>query len=177
MKKNIISWVNSKLYVKNTKTHGRGVYTKEKIKKNDKLAIFGGHVMTRTEEEKTSSGVYDNAIQIDENFVIGATRPSELKGDRTNFNHSCEPNAGIKGQILLVAMRDIEIGEQITFDYATVLHKAQNVKHYSMKCSCGSKMCRGIVTDEDWKKPELQNKYRGFFSYYLEEKINKIKNK
>jgi len=33
-------------------------------------------------------------------------------------NHSCDPNCGLVGAVLVVAMRDIEPGEEITFDYA-----------------------------------------------------------
>ena len=35
------------------------------------------------------------------------------------INHSCEPNCGLLGQMLLVAMRDIARGEELCFDYAT----------------------------------------------------------
>jgi hypothetical protein len=30
---------------------------------------------------------------------------------------------------------------------------------YEMTCNCGSPLCRGIVTGEDWKRPELQARY------------------
>jgi len=34
------------------------------------------------------------------------------------INHSCEPNVGFAGNVVLVAMRDIEAGEELTTDYA-----------------------------------------------------------
>jgi len=88
------------------------------------------------------------------------------------FNHSCNPNAGFKGQIFLVAMRNIRKGEQITFDYGMVLHEIKNLdKQYKLKCYCGSKKCRRFITFNDWKKPELQKKYFGYFQLYLQEKL------
>ncbi|OHA47285.1 MAG: hypothetical protein A2541_01870 [Candidatus Taylorbacteria bacterium RIFOXYD2_FULL_36_9] len=172
--KRTFSWINPLLKVKSTGKYGKGVYAKENIPQKALLAIFGGHVLTREEEEKTTGDVYDNAIQIGDNFVIGAIKMSEME-DASYFNHSCDPNAGINGQIFLVAMRDIKIDEQITFDYAMVLNKAAKVKEYKIKCLCESKNCRKIITNQDWKKPFLQKKYKGFFSYHLQEKINNLK--
>src|SRR3989304_314754 len=42
------------------------------------------------------------------------------------------------------------------------------------KCNCGFLKCRGVVTGNDWKTPELQNRYSGYFSGYLQEKIDKF---
>lgn len=170
------SWLSNKVFVKNTTKYGMGVYSIEKIPKNENIAVFGGYVMTRKEEEEASSDVYDNAIQIDENLVIGAKSQDGIE-DASMFNHSCDANAGIKGQIILVAMRDIEIGEQITFDFGTVLFHPEEAKPYKFKCLCESKACRGIITDEDWKNKELQKKYDGFFSLHIQEKINNLKSK
>ena len=81
-------------------------------------------------------------------------------------NHSCEPNLGVAGQVIFVAMRDIEAGEELTHDWA-MTDDDQN----SMECHCGASTCRGTVTGQDWHRPDLQEKYRGFFSWYLERKI------
>ena len=59
------------------------------------------------------------------------------------INHSCNPSARILLQrptILLVALRDIEVDEEITFDYATLYRKP-----WSMKCRCGDRNCRGTI--------------------------------
>jgi hypothetical protein len=40
-----------------------------------------------------------------------------------------------------------------------------------MTCNCGAPGCRKVITGRDWMKPELQQKYRGYFSWYLEKKI------
>jgi hypothetical protein len=40
-----------------------------------------------------------------------------------------------------------------------------------MECHCGASTCRRIVTGQDWRRPDLQEKYRGYFSWYLEQKI------
>jgi hypothetical protein len=165
----VFSWVNPKLEVRIAGGgEHKGIFTNEAVRKGEKLVVFGGRIVHAREE------VGDYGIQIDEEFVIGA---KEMEGTEAedHFNHSCEPNAGIRGQITLAAMRDIARDEEITFDYAMCLHEVQGVPPYRLECLCGKPNCRKIITDSDWKLPELQKKYDGWFSWYLEEKINKVK--
>ena len=83
-------------------------------------------------------------------------------------NHSCDPNAGLSGQIGLVAMRDIDIGEEICFDYAM----SDTMPYDEFTCNCGSAGCRSSITGNDWQKTELQKKYAGFFSPHVQRKID-----
>lgn len=169
------SWMNDKLEVRETIKYGKGVYTKKRIIKDDLLSIFGGTVLTVKEELTLPIQIRDIGVQISENHVLGIRNISELE-DASYFNHSCEPNAGFRGQIFLVAMRNIMKGEQITFDYAMAIHRAKGVRRqYSLKCNCEAMECRKIITVDDWKNPELQMKYDGYFQWYLQDKINKNK--
>ena len=168
--KRAFSWLNPKLKVHGTGKFGRGVFVNEKIRKGERLAIFGGHIISLEEEASLPKRISDSGVQVSEEFVLTSIENEE---DADCFNHSCEPNAGFRGQIFLVAIKDIEMSEQITFDYAMALFGDE----YKMKCLCGTRKCRGYVTAEDWKLPELQNKYEGYFQYFLQEKINKLKGK
>lgn len=170
------SWMNPKLGVRETQKYGKGVFAKKDIKKGETLAIFGGYVFSASEEEKLPGNLGDYSLQISESLVIGPAYENEIS-DSESFNHSCNPNAGFRGQISLVAIKNIKKSEQIVFDYAMVLSKSKEAKFYKMKCFCGSKNCRKYVTDNDWKIPELQKKYKSYFQFYLQEKINKLKNK
>jgi hypothetical protein len=42
-----------------------------------------------------------------------------------------------------------------------------------MACNCGAACCRKTITGQDWKSKELQAKYRGYFSWYLERRISR----
>lgn len=166
----MFSWYNKNLVVKQSPKDGYGVFAINVIRKMETVARFGGYVMSLTEEQKLPESIRDSAHQIDDEFVIGIKREDEITlVDR--FNHSCEPNCGFKGQIFLVAMRDIESGEEVTFDYAMVL--GGNAK-YEIKCLCGSQICRGYIRGHDWKIPKLQAKYAGYFQWYIQEKIDKL---
>lgn len=164
------SWTNAKVEVRSAGGSGLGVFAKEKIKKEEMLAVFGGYVMTIEEESELSKEFNDNSVQVTPEFVLGIKKKREME-IACFFNHSCEPNAGFHGQICLVAMRDILPGEEVTFDYATVLSDSKTGMKYKMKCLCGKEKCRGVVTSSDWKKQALQKKYKGYFQYYLERKI------
>jgi len=42
---------------------------------------------------------------------------------------------------------------------------------YAIECRCGSAAWRRIITGKDRQQKDLQRKYRGLFSWYLEQKI------
>ena len=192
---NVFSWMNPKLEVRKTKKYGKeilpkfvggkkiyekrgffgeGVFVRKDVKKGETLIVMGGYILTIKDENKLKGIVADKPIEISEDFSIGPRKPSDMALMPQHYvNHSCDPNAGINGQIFLVAMKNIKEGEEITFDYAMALCKSRGTKTYKIKCLCGSKNCRGYVTEDDWKIPELQKKYDGYFQYFLQEKINK----
>ena len=162
--------MSNKIGVKNTKKYGKGVFAKVQIEKNELLMIFGGYVLTRNEEEKLPKLIRDIAIQIGPDFVIGIKNKKDLS-DADYVNHSCNANCGIKGQISLFSIKKIEVGEQITFDYGTVLYREKNAPLYKLECFCGANNCRKIITQDDWKDTDFQNKHRGFLPYYIQDNI------
>lgn len=160
----VYSWLDDRLEQLAVKG-GAAVFSAAAISAGERLAVFGGHMMKLSDEPPG-----DYALQIDTDLVVGAADITEL--EQTDFfNHSCNPNAGLQGQIMLLAMRDIAAGDQVCFDYATVL----DAPGYRFDCQCGSPECRGVVTGEDWKLRELQRRYRGWFSWHLERKIARVR--
>ena len=163
-------WLNPKLIVKKNSKRVKGTFAKKEISKGERLLVFGGYVMSLKDEANLPKNFNDNGAQITEDYSLCVLHKKDLGG--INFiNHSCNPNAGFNGQIFLVAMKNIKRGEEIVFDYAMTLYSSKKSKPYKMECWCGSKKCRGIITDNDWKIKKLQKKYRGYFQYYLSEKM------
>ena len=64
-------------------------------------------------------------------------------------------------------MRAIEPDEELCHDYAM-----ERTDSYSLDCLCGSELCRGKITGEDWKDAQLQSRYGNYFSSYI---LNKIR--
>ena len=148
--------------------HGRGLFAVETIGRDEIVAVKGGHVFDRrtlVEVERTLGAA---EIQIGEDLFIGPLAESEREGSMIYSNHSCAPNIGVRGQIIFVAMRDIEAGEELTHDWATT-----DDDTYRMECRCGAPACRKIITGQDWRRTELQEKYAPYMSWYLLEKIAK----
>lgn len=78
------------------------------------------------------------------------------------FNHSCDPNAAYTGRCDLTALRDIEPGHEITFDYSTsenTWHGFGKHAHWEMECRCGHACCRGIITQFRYLGPDVQERY------------------
>ena len=65
-------------------------------------------------------------------------------------------------------MRTISAGEEITYDYA--MSDASDYDEFP--CSCGSMRCRGQVSGSDWQRPELWRRYSGYFSPYVQSRID-----
>jgi hypothetical protein len=81
------------------------------------------------------------------------------------INHSCEPNVGIAGNVVMRAMRDIAADEELTTDYCLF-----DVATDPMACSCGTPSCRKVIRGDDWRNRELQARYAGWFSWYVAER-------
>lgn len=169
------SWMNPKLIVRKSRTHCKGILAKKDIEKGERLAIFGGDIMLIDEINDLPEHMQEYPMQIDERFVLGSRTAREPE-DTDFFNHSCDPNAGFKGQIFIVAMRNIKKNEEITFDYAMVVSKSVGSDIiFELDCNCGKKTCRKKITEDDWELKKLQKKYKGYFSQYIQEKIDTLK--
>jgi uncharacterized protein len=108
-------------------------------------------------------------MQVDDDLFFAATNNNELE-DSDFINHSCDPNCGFQDSFKIVAMRKIKKDEEVSFDYAMC-----ETSFYEIKCKCGSQICRGKVTGDDWKNKDLQEKYGEYFIDYLKKKIKSLK--
>jgi hypothetical protein len=143
---------------------GRGSVAVEPIATGEVIAAFGGRAMTRDEFDLLPVGQQVRSIQIgDSLFLAGSPEPEPADF----INHSCDPNAAMSGATMVVALRDIAVGEAITYDYAT----SDGSDYDEFECACGTALCRGKVTGHDWMLPELQLRHRGSFSPYLAARI------
>lgn len=146
---------------------GRGVFANFEIKKGEIVIVKGGYVLTKCQRDEIGKELGPAEIQITEDLFIGPTTEGEREGGMMHLNHSCEPNLGLQGQIVYVALRDIGVDEEVTFDYAMT-----DDEPYEMKCRCGAVSCRGTITGVDWKRPEIQRKYDGYFSWFIQRRID-----
>lgn len=160
------TWRSPKIEIRDDTLAGRGVVAIADIDKDEIVAIKAGHVITGAELEDAVVAAGDFALQIEDDFYIAPRHEDEVLDMSVMINHSCDPNVGFRGSTIYVAMRDIQAGEELSHDYAM-----ERSDDYALDCHCGSALCRGKVTGDDWKLPELQARYGEYFSIYLRRKI------
>jgi hypothetical protein len=137
------------------------------IAKGELVAIKGGYILDAGTWRSLERQLGSAEIPVADGFFIAPSSQAEREGAMLFTNHSCDPNICIEGQIVFVALRQIESGEELTHDWATTDDDV-----YEMTCNCGASICRETITGQDWRRPDLQRKYRGHFAWYLQRKID-----
>lgn len=141
---------------------GRGLFALEGIAKGEVVAIKGGHIVDTATLDSLPEKLRNSDVQIADGLHLAALDEAEYEDVMLFINHSCEPNVGFAGNVVLVAMRDVAQGDELTTDYALF-----DDYDGTMDCTCGTPSCRHTIDGRDWKKPELQQKYGSYFSWYL----------
>jgi uncharacterized protein len=158
------NWLTPKAQMRVTPGKGTGSFAISKISNGEIVASFGGNVIDQSELVKYSDDRVSRSLQLNsDTYLLSGNIPEP--GDM--INHSCEPNCGIAGTSSVEALRNIEIGEEITFDYAMT----DSSKYDEFICACEKNGCRDKITGIDWQKEELQARYRNYFSSYIEKLI------
>lgn len=158
------SWFNPKTCKRSSSIEGRGLFARETIRAGEIVAIKGGVIMDREMYLRLRDEISPAEIQIEDDLFIGPTDADGIDANMLHLNHSCDPNVGVRGQVTFVAMREIPVGTELTIDYAMIDGDPEE----RMECGCGADQCRGTITGDDWRRPELQKRYAGYFSKYLE---------
>ncbi len=140
-----LSYRSPKTEVRESKIHGCGLFAKADIARGEIVVIKGGHIVDReTLRREIMPRLGPVEIQIDDDLFIAPVNADERD-----------------------LMRDIRAGEELTHDWAMT-----DDDDYSVECNCGASNCRKSLTGKDWQRPELQEKYAGYFSAYLAAKIS-----
>jgi hypothetical protein len=152
---------------RDTGSRGMGLFARRLIREGETIVAFGGTVIDRGGLLGLPRSAIRHTLQIDGELFLVSDRP----GPADYVNHSCQPNAGLCGQVVLVAMRTISREEEITYDYAM----SDACAYDEFPCSCGSIHCRGAVSGSDWARPDLWERYPGFFSPYIQSQIEGLR--
>jgi SET domain-containing protein len=145
---------------------GRGLVAVAPIARDEIVAIKGGHLVDTATLDALPERLQNSEIQIADGVHLVALEDAEYEPVMLFINHSCEPNVGFAGNIVLVAMRDVAAGEELTTDYAMF-----DDYDGAMDCACGTASCRGTIDGRDWRRPDLQRRYGDYFSWYLRRRM------
>jgi SET domain-containing protein len=155
------SAIHPKVVAGRSRINGTGVFARDAIAKGERVMVFGGEVLTR---EQALSGDYRirSIRPVDENTFLGLPESDPDIGLDEYLNHSCDANTWLEDEVTLVAKRDIAAGEEITLDQGTWNIEDPYISDLA-PCSCGAPDCRGELTEKDWKRADVQERYRGHF--------------
>jgi hypothetical protein len=143
---------------------GKAVFARELIEPGGVIAVWSGRLVPAEELDDLSEEIRRHTVQVEEGLYLASLTPDEAPD---YINHACEPNAGLDGQITIVAMQMIRPGDEVTIDYAM----CDGSPYDEFDCACGASQCRGHVTGNDWRDPLLWKRYAGHFSPYLQRRI------
>lgn len=147
---------------------GRGLVAVADVAAGEVVAVKGGHVVDTATVLAQTERLQNSEVQIAEGLHLMALADEEYEAVMLFINHSCAPNVGFRGNTVLVAMVDVAAGTELTTDDALF---DGTVWPEPLACACGTATCRRLVTEDDWRRPDLQERYRGWFSTYLAERI------
>ena len=138
------------LVVRSSRIHSRGCYTNVPITQGTFIVEYTGEHITcdeANERYEDHPDTYLFGLDDGEHVIDG-------DGVAAFINHSCDPNCEsdeIDGQVWIIAVRDIEAGEELTYDYC--LYDGDD----ESPCSCGADRCRGtLYSDEEMEKRAKQ---------------------
>jgi hypothetical protein len=160
------TWVDPRVVVYPSRLGGQGLFAREVILTGERVMVWGGTIYSGAEILAGKANAESVAV-LDEDLYL-ADPVDALPGEDYPLNHSCDPNVWMQDGVTLIARRTIEAGEELSADYALWLFGQEWVLE---PCRCGSAFCRGRITAEDWRLPELQKRYKGHFTPFLNRKI------
>lgn len=139
--------------------HGRGVYTTQLIPEGTRVIEYTGQRMSWEDAPNDENDPHTFNFGLDNGEVINP----EIGGNEARWiNHSCEPNCEAieeDDRIFIYAMRDIEPGEELSYDYALELDEPITKKTIQeFKCQCGTSRCRGTMLEVKKRKTRKRRK-------------------
>jgi hypothetical protein len=163
-------WIDPRLGVLESPIEGRGLFFTESLAAGTVVVGLGGRLVSSAElselireADADPSASYVDTITVydDAHLVLPSHTPIHFG------NHSCDPTLWHVGPYELATRRAVLAGEEATTDYGTT----SGAEGFQMTCRCGAAACRAVVTSVDWKRVELQERYRGHWVPALQKRI------
>ncbi|HEY2805944.1 MAG TPA: SET domain-containing protein-lysine N-methyltransferase [Gemmatimonadales bacterium] len=142
-----------KIEVRESTIQGRGVWAAAAIAKGDWIVEYSGERISHAEadmryDDESMSRHHTFLFIVDSKTCIDAASGGN---EARLINHSCEPNceailSAEDREIWIVALRKIEKGEELTYDYGYVMD-GESIEEALRKypCTCGAPKCRGTI--------------------------------
>lgn len=147
-----------KIVARRSEIHGNGVFATEVIEKGERIVRYKGRLRTHDEVDEEYGELDENGhtflFTLNDEYVIDGNLDS---GVARWINHSCSPNCEAvveeddrdrrhKDKVFIEALRRIQPGEELTYNYGIVLDERHTPKLKKLwGCRCGSPKCTGTM--------------------------------
>lgn len=140
--------------IRHSPIHGRGVFALRRIAKGTRVIEYRGERISQDEAtrryEETMDYPFTYLFEVDEDTIIDG----QAGGNTARYiNHSCSPNCesfNSGGRIFIEAIRNIQPGEELTYDYLLETEEPMTRRLQKMfACNCGTRRCRGTLLNVD----------------------------
>ena len=156
--------VGRRIQVRRSPVHGRGVFALRAICAGERIIEYTGERISwpealRRHPHDPAQPTHTFYFQLDGGDVIDA-----LYGGNTArwINHSCAPNCEAledDGRIFIHALRPIEAGEELNYDYGLVIDEPLTDElKADYACCCGAPECRGTLLAAAEEAPQTKRK-------------------
>jgi hypothetical protein len=161
-------WVHPALDVRSSAVAGRGLFATKPLPAGEVVVRVGGRLVTTDELHRTIADAGPDTY-IDTVAVGDDTHLILPPGTAAHYgNHSCDPSMWPIGAYELATRRAIGVDEELTIDYALI----SDDPSFRMDCRCASSSCRHLITGEDWRRADLQDRYAGHWPPGLQRRID-----
>ncbi len=163
------TWYDARVAIRPSHIQGGGMFARAAFQPGEIVSIMGGTLFTEAEFQAYVVSVERfNATQIGEglHLVDLVQAPDQIAG---SINHACDANLWLADEVTIIARRAIAAGEELTLDYALTTIEPGWV--LDQPCQCGAAVCRHTITGNDWRLPDVQQRYRDHFAPFINARI------
>lgn len=147
---------------------GRGLFTSVDLPAGTAVSWLGGTLVDGAAlRGLVGAGLEEtpvDSVQVDDDLHLVLA-----PGNRNRFvNHACDPNLGWLDATTLATREDVAAGSELLVDYAMSVAD----ESWFLRCHCASYRCRQMVEGSDWRIPQLQQRYDGWWTPYVQRLVD-----
>ena len=158
-------WLHVTVEVRPSDIAGRGLFATTDLTAGTVVSRLGGRLV----DTATLRALISSSEEYVDTVVVDEDRHLLLApGDNRFGNHCCDPNLGWVDEYSLATMIDVTAGEELLTDYAMSTVEPD----WLMRCHCPSYRCRQMIEGTDWRIPQLQQRYQGWWTPYVQRLVD-----
>ena len=158
-------WLHPAVRTRASDIAGRGLFAITDLPVGTVVSRLGGRLVDTATLHgliAASEAYVDTIVVDDDQHLLLAL------GDNRLGNHACDPNLGWVTEYAVATVVGVAAGAELVTDYAMSTVDSD----WIMRCHCGSYRCRQMIEGTDWRIPQLQQRYDGWWTPYVQRLVD-----